>query len=484
MDALTKTSVLTPWAGQTLRHYRIEGLIGQGGMGVVYRAHDVKLQRSVAIKVLPAELTADADRRKRFLLEARTAARISHPAIAQVYDVDEHEGTIFIAMELVEGKTIRDLIQGRQLDLVGTVDIAVQVCAGLAKAHESGIVHRDIKPGNVIQTPDGHVKILDFGLAKLLDPDLASTTAGSFQNVSTLTQTQVGIVKGTPAYMSPEQIKGETVDARSDLFSLGIMLFEMATGEVPFLRPSSTEMMHAIAYAKTPVMRSLRATLPADFQRIVAKCLEKAPDDRYADARVLMEDLRTLRRKLESSQALPLSFKDRLHDALDQLRYQWRDVKPSGYAWLAGSALALAFAFYLLTIRIGVGSLVPLAIVGLLVYRHIRHQPRRVMEGFVRKVSRLPEVRFVVCQDRRITVGVDRAAAQLYGRINKQLGAFNAKLFFGEPLSVVIRSDLTEEETRQWLTTPGVHYVRGEAEESGSSPGGTAGGAGGGADAR
>lgn len=476
MDASTKTLVLTPWEGQSLKHYRIDGLIGQGGMGVVYRAHDLKLQRSVAIKVLPAELTADAERRKRFLLEARTAARLSHPAIAQVYDVDEHEGTIFIAMELVEGKTVRDLIQGRQLDLLGSIDVGLQVCAGLAKAHESGIVHRDIKPGNVIQTPDGHVKILDFGLAKLLDPDAATSTTGSFQNVSTLSQTQIGIVKGTPAYMSPEQIKGEAIDARSDLFSLGIMLFEMATGEVPFQRKTSTEMMQAIAYAKTPAIHSLRPNLPGDLQRIVSKCLEKAPADRYPDARRLMEDLRTLRRKMESGQALPVSFKERIQGAFERLGGRLGDMKPSGYAWLAVSVLTLAFALYLLTAQVSAGFLITLVFIGLLVYRHIRHQSRRLMEGFVRKVRRLPEVRFIVCQDRRITVGVDRAAGQLYERINQHLSACNRKLFFGEPMSVVIRSDLTAEETRQWLAAPGVHYFRGDAAEAKSVTTGNAGG--------
>lgn len=462
MDALTKTVVLHPWLGQTLKHYRIDGLIGQGGMGVVYRAHDLKLQRPVAIKVLPAELTTDADRRKRFLLEARTAARLSHPAIAQVFDVDEHEGTIFIAMEMIEGRTIRDLIQNHQLDLLGTIEVGLQVGAGLAKAHEAGIVHRDIKPANVIQTSDGHVKILDFGLAKLLDTEAAASTTGSFQNVSTLTQTQIGIVKGTPAYMSPEQIKGDPIDARSDLFSLGVMLFEMATGEAPFRRRTPTEVMHAIAFSKTPALHSFQPNLPPDFQRIVSRCLEKSPADRYPDARALIEDLRTLRRTLDSGQARQLSLKERIRGVLERLA----KVKSSEYAWLAGSALALAFAFYLLTANVGAGPLVLLAVIGLLVYRHIRHQPRRVIEGFVRKVSLLPEVRFIACQERRITVGVDRAAGQLYGRINKQLSSCNRKLFFGEPLSVVIRSDLTEEETRQWLATPGVHYVREQAAEA------------------
>lgn len=461
MNAPTKTVVLHSWVGQTLKHYRVDGFIGEGGMGVVYRAYDQKLLRPVAIKVLPAEVTSDADRRKRFLLEARAAARLTHPAIAQVYDVDEHEGTIFIAMELVEGRTIRELVRNHQLDLLGTLDVGLQVSAGLAKAHESGIVHRDIKPANVIQSPDGHVKILDFGLAKLLTTEAGRSTSVGGPDVSTLTQTQAGIIKGTPAYMSPEQIKGEAIDARSDLFSLGVMLFEMATGESPFKRATSTEIMHAIAFSKTPSMLSFQPNLPAEFHRIVSRCLEKEPANRYPDARALIMDLRSLRRKMESGQALPVSFKERMRGFLGRLA----DVKPSEYAWLVGGALVLGLAVYMLVARMGAG-LIPLVVFGLFVFRRFRHQPRRVVEGFVRKVSRLPEVHFIVCQERRITVGVDRPAGQLYGRIHEHLSASNRKLFFGEPLTLVIRSDLTEDETRQWLASPGVHYVRGKPEDA------------------
>jgi len=457
MNARTTTLVLNPLVGQHLKQYRIDGVIGQGGMGVVYRAQDLKLQRPVALKLLPAELTADAERRKRFLFEARAAARISHPAIAQVFDVDEENGTFFIAMEMVEGKTVRDLIANGQLDLLGAIDIALQVSAGLAKAHESGIVHRDIKPANVIQTPEGHVKILDFGLAKLrAEEGITSAIARGIQDLSTMTQTQIGIVKGTPAYMSPEQVKGEAVGARSDLFSLGVMMFEMATGKLPFDRATPTEIMHAIMFDQTPAIHTFRPTLPGELQRIVARCLKKNPTDRYPDARALMEDLRTLRRKIESGQARPPSFKERMSDTLGR----FMNLKPAEYVWLVGGALALAFVFYLLITRAGVAFPIPLAVACLLVYRHIRHQPQRMVETFVRKVARVPEVRFIVCQDRQITVSVDRAAGQLYARINDQLSACNRKLFFGEPMSVVIRSDLTPEETRQWLSAPGVHYVR------------------------
>jgi serine/threonine protein kinase len=456
MNARAKTLVLNPLVGQHLKQYRIDGVIGQGGMGVVYRAQDLKLQRPVALKLLPTELTADAERRKRFIFEARAAARISHPAIAQVFDVDEENGTFFIAMEMVEGKTVRDLIANGQLDLLGTIDIALQVSAGLAKAHEAGIVHRDIKPANVIQTPEGHVKILDFGLAKLrAEEGITSAIVRGVQDLSTMTQTQIGIVKGTPAYMSPEQVKGEAVGARSDLFSLGVMMFEMATGKLPFDRATPTEIMHAIMFDQTPAIHTFRPTLPGDLQRIVARCLKKNPADRYPDARALMEDLRTLRRKIESGQARPPSFKERMSDTLGRFMH----LKPAEYVWLVGSVVVLAFVIYLIVHR-GADSLIALAIVSVFAYRFIRHQPRRVFEGFVRKVARVPEVRFIVCQDRQITVSVDRAAGQLYARINDHLSACNRKLFFGEPMSVVIRSDLTPEETRQWLSAPGVHYVR------------------------
>jgi hypothetical protein len=239
------------------------------------------------------------------------------------------------------------------------------------------------------------------------------------------------------------------------------MLFEMATGEVPFKRSTPTEMMHAIAFDKTPAMHSFQPNLPGDFQRIVSRCLKKSPADRYPDARALMEDLRTLRRKIESGQARPPSLKERMSDTLGR----FMNLKPSEYAWLVGGALALAFVFYLLMTRSGVAFPIPLAVACLLVYRRIRHQPQRMVEVFVRKVALLPEVRFITCQDRRITVSVDRAAGQLYARINNQLSVCNRKLFFGEPMSVVIRSDLTVEETRQWLSAPGVQYVRENATE-------------------
>ena len=461
MTPRTLTVVLDSLVGQTLKQYKVEAVLGQGGMGVVYRAHDNKLQRQVALKLLPADLTSDPERRKRFLLEARAAARISHPAIAQVYDVDEHGGMIFIAMELVEGKTIGQLIQNREVDLLGGVDIALQVASGLAKAHDAGIVHRDIKPANVIQTPEGHVKILDFGLAKLLSPDTSSITltAGG-DGISTLDVTEAGTVKGTPAYMSPEQVNGEPVDARSDIFSLGVMLFEMTTGEVPFRRTTPVETMQAILFAEAPLMNSIRPNVPAGLRQIVSKCLQKRPADRYSNARTLVEDLKVLRRETESGLARTISVRERFAESLDRLRH----LRPTDFAWLAGGILAVAGIVYLWSANGGLlFPLLPLAVAGLLIYRKIRNETRKMLEVFVRRVAKIPEVRLIVFENGKITVGVDRAVGQLYGRINGQLNQCNRKLFFGPPMSVVIRENLSTDETRQLLAGTGVQYVRDDA---------------------
>ena len=457
MDSRTKTRVLHPLVGQTLGQYRVDGVLGQGGMGVVYRAQDLKLQRPVALKLLPAEVTADEARRKRFFLEARAAARINHPSIAQVYDVDEREGTTFIAMELVEGKTVRDLIQSGELDLLGTIEIAIQVAEGLASAHDKGIIHRDIKPANVIVTPDSRVKILDFGLAKLMDTsDSTMLPVGGAVDLTTLTQTQMGAVKGTAAYMSPEQVKGQQVSARSDLFSLGVMLFEMASGELPFRRDTPMETMHAVAFDETPSVHVHRPNLPAELQRIASRCLRKNPEERYADARSLIQDLRVLRRDTETGTAQRPSLGERVRDALDRVHH----LKRSDYVWVTGALVALAGVGYLMIQGVGFGQLLFYVVLGLLLARHVRNQPRRMLELFVRKVAKIPEVSLIVCQDHRLIVVVDRAGGQLYGRISKQLNECNHKLFFGKPLTLVIQHDLAPEALRLLLVSPGVQYVR------------------------
>jgi serine/threonine protein kinase len=457
MEGEEKTESMFPLLGRRLKQYQIESVLGQGGMGVVYRAQDSRLKRPVALKLLPAEGMLSQSARERFLLEARAAARISHPAVAQIYDVDDEGGTIFIAMEWVQGSTIRELIQRGELDLLGTVQIAVQIAEGLARAHELGVIHRDIKPANVIVTPEGHAKILDFGLAKVMQEDIRSETAAA--DLSTLTsasQTQLGLVKGTPAYMSPEQVRGEKLDARSDLFALGVLIFEMATGQTPFRRDSMVETMRAIAFDETPSMNSIRPNLPSELQRIVGRCLSKRPEDRYPEARTLAEDLRMVRRNIETGRAPFLPFKQRFGDFIERLAH----LTPSQYAWMGAGALAMALVIYLFLSDVGVVGFVFFGIASIYVYRRIRHQPQRVMDLMVRKIARLPEVRLIAHQNGHILVAVDRPSGQLYSRINDLLSQYNRKLFFGAPMSITIRDQLSEEERREILSSHGVQFLR------------------------
>jgi len=431
-------------------------------MGVVHRAYDTRLHRPVAVKLLSPDLTADYTRKQRFLQEARAAARISHPAVAQIFDADEEAGVTFIVMELVEGRTVGDLIKSGDLDVLGTIDIATQVAEGLAKAHELGIVHRDIKPANVMRTPEGHVKILDFGLAKLLDPEVGQGPGGTQQiDSAQLARTQPGIVMGTPAYMSPEQVRGLPVDFRTDIFAMGVLVFEMATGQSPFYRENYLDSFHAAAYEETPAMRSIRPHIPGDLQRIVSRCLQKRPEDRYPNARLLADDLRRVRRDTEAELAQKTSWQQRLADAWAELRH----LPPSRMAWYALAAAALGFGLYLSLARIGVGTAIFAAVVAFFLYRHVRNRPLRVQELFVRKASRVPEVRLIVLQQQQFKVVVDRPVAQLYGRLNSHLRACNRKMYSGQPLTLSILHDLPADQFHKMLASPGVQYVRADLLE-------------------
>jgi serine/threonine protein kinase len=284
--------------GRAVSHYQVLSLLGAGGMGEVYLARDPRLDRTVALKILPGELASDPDRMQRFAREARAASALNHPNVATIYDVGESDGLRFIVMEHVEGETIAARI-ARPLAASEVVDIAVQAADALDVAHAKGITHRDIKPANLMLTHRGHVKVLDFGVAKVGRND--DITPNDHWTVEPLTA--VGSVVGSGPYMSPEQIGGGDVDSRSDVFSLGVVMYQMATGQLPFPGSTRAEMMDRILHAAPPTMVRLNSDIPPALERITLKCLEKRTDGRYQSARELLTDLWPLKRQLDATRA-------------------------------------------------------------------------------------------------------------------------------------------------------------------------------------
>jgi serine/threonine protein kinase len=279
-------------AGAQLGSYEILGPLGAGGMGEVWRARDTRLSREVALKVLPAELASDAGRLKRFEKEARAASSLNHPNIVTIYEIGTSESRSYIAMELVAGKTLRELLFAGPLPVKRLLQIAVQIAEGLASAHEAGIMHRDLKPENVMVTGDGLVKILDFGLAKLAQ---TGSDSGAGTNLPTETGTSPGTVLGTAGYMSPEQAGGERVDFRLDQFSLGSILYEMVSGKRAFQGKTSVDTLSAILNEEPQPLTDLSPQAPAPLRWIVERCLAKAREERFGATRDLARDLATLR---------------------------------------------------------------------------------------------------------------------------------------------------------------------------------------------
>jgi eukaryotic-like serine/threonine-protein kinase len=285
--------------GRRLGHFEITGSIGAGGMGVVYKATDLRLQRTVALKLLPPEVAADRDRRSRFEREARAASALNHPNIVTVHEIDSADGVDFIAMELVEGETL-DAAIARGLAVDRALGYASQIGEALAAAHAAGIVHRDLKPRNVVVKPDGQIKVLDFGLAKRMAGGLVDSAAPT---ASADVRTAAGSALGTVAYMSPEQAEGKAVDARTDIFSFGIVLYEMLTGRRPFSGDSAAQVLSAILRDDPPPARSLRKELPEELDRILTKALEKDVELRYQHVADAVADLKRVRRDAAAGEA-------------------------------------------------------------------------------------------------------------------------------------------------------------------------------------
>ena len=352
--------------GDRLGAYEIVAQLGSGGMGVVYRARDTKLEREVAIKVLSAKGASDPERLKRFEQEARAASALDHPNIITIHEIAEtDDGQPYMVMQLVEGKSLRELIQTRRLSLKDALAIAIQIAAGLSRAHRQGIVHRDLKPDNAMVNEDGLVKILDFGLAKLSEPPAGSELATLDRAKP---RTQEGHIVGTAQYMSPEQAQGETVDARSDIFSFGAMLYEMVTGRRPFRGGNTVALLAEIVQRDPERVNTLDPSLPVDIDKIVHRALRKDPDRRFQNASDMKVALTELSEELESGDALIAS----------DVRAKGRKQKRR---WPLAAAIAIAAGAIVIAISTRPPDLPPMRIVPLTTDAGYEEEPALSPDG-------------------------------------------------------------------------------------------------------
>ncbi len=295
--------------GQVVGHYQIIAPLGKGGMGEVYLANDAKLDRKVALKLLPAGLTNNKDRLRRFIREAKTASSLNHPNIITIHEIGEAVGAHFIATEFIDGQTLRHRMARPRMELPDILDVSIQAAGALQAAHAAGIIHRDIKPENIMLRPDGYVKVLDFGLAKLTEKSRQSSPIAADSEMATMakTYTQPGTVLGTVNYMSPEQARGHVLDARTDVFSLGVVMYEMAAGRMAFAGETGIDTLVSILEKDPPPLDQYAPGIPSEFQRIVNKALRKSREERYQTIKDLLIDLRSFKEELAFEQKLERS---------------------------------------------------------------------------------------------------------------------------------------------------------------------------------
>ena len=293
--------------GTKLGRYEIRSQLGAGGMGEVYLAQDTKLERTVALKVLPADIAADRQRMQRFIQEAKAASGLNHPNILTIHEIEQIDSVHLIATEFINGETLRQHLNVSRMEIAEALDISVQIASALSAAHAAGIIHRDIKPENIMLRRDGIVKVLDFGLAKLSERTDPQQKVDAEAATKVLVQTEPGVVMGTAAYMSPEQARGKDVDARTDIFSLGAVIYEMLSGRAPFAGETAADIIAALIHQEPQPLSTLVPDIPAELQHIVSKALRKDRDERYQTVKSLLVDLKTLKQELDFSAKLERS---------------------------------------------------------------------------------------------------------------------------------------------------------------------------------
>jgi serine/threonine-protein kinase len=489
---------MTLVTGTRLGRYEIRSKIGEGGMGEVYLAQDTRLKRKVALKILPADFVNKRGRLRRFEQEAQAAAALNHQNIAHIYEIGEAEGTNFIAMEFIDGETLREKIHRDGTDLRRLLEWLAQVADGLAKAHAAGIVHRDLKPDNVVVSRDGYAKILDFGLAKLVEPrppanDEANGEAATAMMAHRLSTP--GMIMGTVGYMSPEQARGQAkIDARSDIFSFGCILYEAATRRQPFAGEGVVDSLHKIIHAQPPPIKDFNAAVPPDLQRVVRRCLAKDPEDRYQTIKDVATELKELRREMESATEVEPSISPETESAAnlpkagnettgvgDKTAATTAEVAAqtrSSAEYLVGAvrrhklgaaiaiALLIIVSFSVVYFRQPTVAKKPIGSIAVMPFENVSHDQNTeylsdgVTESLINSLSQLPQIKVIarssVFRYKNQTPDLQEVARQL----NVQAVLTGRVLVQGDTLGVSVELTDARDDTQLW----GQRYARKSAD--------------------